>query len=101
MTLDYIDVKIADLSSHNLILSAEEILTLERIKIMTENIIKRGEPYKISQLAVNGSDLINLGYRGKEIGEKLESLLNYVMENPDCNKKDILVNFCQSEKEKP
>ena len=101
MTLDYIDVKIADLSSHNLILSVEEILTLERIKIMTENIIKRGEPYKISQLAVNGSDLINLGYRGKEIGEKLESLLNFVMENPDCNKKDILVNFCQSEKEKP
>lgn len=97
MTLDYIDIKIADLSSHNTVLSAEEILTLKRIKKMTQDIINSGEAYKISQLYINGSDLLNLGYKGKEVGDKLEFLLNFVIENPDLNKKEVLLDMCKSQ----
>lgn len=51
------------------------------------------ECYKISDLDVNGKILKDLGYKGKEIGEKLNFLLDEVIKNPLLNKKDILINL--------
>ena len=48
--------------------------------------------FTLKDLAVHGEDLISLGYRGREIGEKLEELLTKVMDgeiensNFDCLK---------------
>ncbi len=42
-------------------------------------------------LNINGYDLINLGYKGKIIGEALRYAEDLVMENPNNNKKDLLV----------
>ena len=49
--------------------------------------------YKISDLDINGKILKDLGYKGKEIGEKLNFLLDEVIKNPLLNKKDILINL--------
>lgn len=38
-------------------------------------LLSQGVPLSVRELAVSGSDLIALGYRGKAIGEALESLL--------------------------
>lgn len=57
----------------------------------TKEIIKCEEPYKISQLAITGDDLKDIGYSGKEVGEKLELLLENVIINPDLNSKDKLL----------
>ena len=51
------------------------------------------ECYKISDLDINGKILKDLGYKGKEIGEKLNFLLDEVIKNHLLNKKDILINL--------
>lgn len=54
-------------------------------------IIENQEPYLIEHLAINGDLLINLGFSGKEIGEKLKFLRNVVIENPKINTKKELI----------
>lgn len=90
LTLDYIDVKIADLSSHNLDLSQSEIDTLYDIKDRTISIINSNEPYLISHLAINGNDLIEMGYKGKDIAIKLNELVELVSEHPELNTRENL-----------
>ncbi len=53
---------------------------------------------KISDLKVNGNDLISLGYQGKEIGEALEKLLDKVIRNEVQNSKEDLIKFLAEEK---
>ena len=54
---------------------------------------KNKECYTISNLDINGKILKDLGYNGKEIGEKLSFLLDEVIKNPLLNKKDNLINL--------
>ena len=50
------------------------------------------EVYKISYLAINGNDLIELGYKGKEIGIALNRLLDMVMKEEVINTKEELIS---------
>lgn len=48
----------------------------------------------LSNLAVNGGDLIKAGFKpGKELGTILNALFICVLQNPDLNRKDILLCF--------
>lgn len=51
------------------------------------------EPYKISQLNITGQDITALGFDGKEVGEKLSLLLDKVIENPNLNQLEKLLNL--------
>ena len=51
------------------------------------------ECYTIKDLDIDGKVLINLGYKGKEIGDILEFLLDNVIKKPSLNNKDILINL--------
>ncbi len=93
LTFDYIDVKIADLKTHNPKLTEKEIKNLYNIRNITEEIIKANEPYRLSDLAVNGEDLKNRGYSGRDIGLKLNELLNIVIDNPKENTKENLMKY--------
>lgn len=54
-------------------------------------ILNNKETYKISQLKINGHDLINLGFKeGPKIKVILEYLLEQVMEDPKKNDKETL-----------
>lgn len=94
-TLSLFDVRIADLKAHNL--GKKEVLfEIERLMSLKEEakmIIKRREPYKISELAVNGYDLIPLGFSGREIGDKLSEILSLVMNGELNNSKTDILNF--------
>lgn len=59
----------------------------------TKEILQNKEPFKISDLAVTGDDLKQLGFEGKQIKEKLEFLLEKVIENKDLNQKNILISL--------
>ncbi len=48
---------------------------------------------KISDLAINGNDLVSLGYEGKEIGKALENALEKVIKNELKNNKEDLLTF--------
>ncbi len=62
-------------------------------KALLGEIIKSGEPYKISHLDITGNDIISLGFDGKQVGEKLEFLLNEVIKNSATNTKEKLLNL--------
>jgi len=51
------------------------------------------EAFTISQLAINGHDLMKLGIKGKTIGEILQKLLDIVLENPDLNNTQTLIGL--------
>lgn len=97
-TLSLFDVRIADLKAHNL--GKKEVLfEIERLMSLEEEakmIIKRREPYKISELAVNGHDLISLGFSGREIGDKLSEILTLVMDGRLKNTKKDILNFLKN-----
>lgn len=97
-TLSLFDVRIADLKAHNL--GKKEVLfEIERLMSLEEEakmIIKRREPYKISELAVNGHDLISLGFSGREIGDKLSQILTLVMDGKLNNTKTDILNFIKN-----
>jgi len=61
------------------------------------SIYKSGECFSVKHLAVNGDDLIDLGLRGQEIGEMLKFMLDYVMEYPENNRREILLSLVYSE----
>ena len=55
-------------------------------------------PFSISQLAIGGSDLIALGYSGREIGKELARLLDAVIKEPTLNNSDALLKMAKEEK---
>ncbi|MBU5425789.1 CCA tRNA nucleotidyltransferase [Tissierella pigra] len=62
----------------------------EKIKRIIEN----KEVYEKKQLTINGHDVIKLGYKeGKKIGEILNYLLEKVLENPELNDKEKLIEI--------
>ncbi len=63
------------------------------IKAKTDEVLKNGEPYRISDLAINGSDLVRMGYSGADVGRILELLRKYVTENPTENTPEFLVRL--------
>lgn len=51
----------------------------------------------IKELAVNGNDLVNIGFKeGKRIGEILKILLEIVIQQPDMNSKEDLLRLAAS-----
>ena len=66
-----------------------------------EEIKEAGDCVSLKQLAVNGGDLLAKGLeKGKQIGDGLMYLLNLVLEKPELNKKDILLEKINQFKEK-
>lgn len=62
----------------------------ERIK----EILKNNEPYNKSHLKIDGNDIIALGFpKGKIIGEILDYLLEKVLEHPEYNEKEKLIEL--------
>ena len=51
------------------------------------------EPYLVSHLKIKGDDLKSLGFTGKELGERLNELCLFVIENPEKNNKSDLLKF--------
>lgn len=74
-------------------LKAISNLDTSTYKIILNEIKDKNEPYKISHLDIGGNDIINLGYNGKTVGEKLEFLLNQVIQNPSLNSREKLLNL--------
>lgn len=54
-------------------------------------LLAEGTPYLVSQLAVDGKDLLALGYRGRAVGEGLHSLLLQVMRGEVKNEREALL----------
>lgn len=85
-------VKEADLGAQKEFLS-EVVDFFHQIERRVDEILARGDCYNLAQLALKGNDLIQLGYEGKEIGKKLEHLLQQVLKEPQLNDKEKLLGL--------
>ncbi len=57
-----------------------------------DRIIAEKQCFSLKDLAVNGNDMKKLGFKGKDIGYILNSLLESVIEGKYANEKDILIS---------
>ena len=64
----------------------------EIIKIYKE-IKENNEPFSLKNLKINGNDLKERGFSGKEIGELLNKALLYVIDNPEENEKEKILKY--------
>ncbi len=85
-------VKYSDTMAQSDLISKERIDQNNEIIIIGERIIAENQCFKIKDLAINGSDIIELGIpQGKKVGELLSTLLDMVMDGSVENKSDCLV----------
>jgi len=56
-----------------------------------DDVLAQDACFSLKQLAVNGNELIALGYQGKEVGDALETLLNNVIDGKTANNKSDLL----------
>ena len=74
----------------------KEVITHQNLDILKKyltEIINNKEPYLISHLNINGEELKVIGISGKKIGETLELLKKFVIDNPENNTKETLLKF--------
>ena len=62
-------------------------------------VLKSGECFSMKHLAVGGDDLAALGLKGRELGEMLNFLLDYVIEYPDNNRRELLLSLAGNTEE--
>lgn len=63
---------------------------------IAREIADKNECLALKDLAINGYDLLNLGFTGKKIGETLNQILEKVIDETLPNRKSDLMHFAQS-----
>ena len=96
--IDLLKVKEGDIRAQNPIFFEKRYEKIVNAKKFLEKILKEDECFTLKDLAINGKDLIDLGYKnGKSIGKTLNMLLELVLENPELNKKEELIKYIKKE----
>ena len=87
-------VQYADIMAQSDYKREEKLEKQDKIKVIYKQILERKECLSLKDLAVSGSDLIEMGMKpGREIGETLQKLLELVLENPEHNNKEYLLSI--------
>ncbi|WP_072524494.1 CCA tRNA nucleotidyltransferase [Clostridium sp. Marseille-P3244] len=90
----YLAVRMADAKAQSSYRRREKIENIIETRRLYQKALLTGECVTLRQLAVGGRDLMELGMRpGREIGSMLSELLEYVIDDPKRNKKEILCDY--------
>lgn len=73
----------------------ERVHVVEAMEKTAERLIAEKQCFKLSDLAVNGNDVAELGYNGREIGAALEKLLNGVIDGKLVNERNALLEYAR------
>ena len=63
-------------------------------------VLASGECWSVDGLALGGVELLDMGLRGRELGEALSALLEHVTDHPEDNRADILCKLIAEERER-
>lgn len=89
---DLFELQIADIKGSSP--QFQDFSNVESLKIECYRIINEKQPLTVKDLAINGYDLIAIGYKpGKIMGEKLKELLEFILEEKEPNDKDRLLEL--------
>lgn len=75
----------------------EYISFLQKIEKVLNDVLNENPPMSVKDLNINGYDLIELGFKGKQIGDILKKLLDYIIKYPDKNTKAHLTKLAKEE----
>lgn len=96
----YLAVRMADVKAQSPYQRREKIENIVEMRRLYQEILEKKECITLRQLAVGGRDLMNLGMKpGRELGSMLSELLEYVLDDPERNKKEILCNYVKEKLE--
>ncbi len=74
-------------------LCMERITEYEAVRAMVSEIITEESCFSLKDLAINGNDLLALGYKGKSVGKMLQVCLNAVIDEQVPNESETLLEF--------
>ena len=87
-------VKEADVMSQSDYMRDDKLQQIKEARRMYEVILKEKDCLRLKDMAITGRDLINAGMKpGKEMGEMLQKIFEYVLENPEKNNKEELLDY--------
>jgi tRNA nucleotidyltransferase (CCA-adding enzyme) len=90
------EVNRADTSAKNPKLNQEKYDALDTARKIYQEIQAKEQCVSLKELNINGKDLIAAGFQpGKEMGDILDQLLNAVIENPELNQKEVLLELAK------
>lgn len=91
-----LNVRRADIKAQADINQETKLQKIDNIGYILEEVLQDDECFSLKDLAVNGKDLITIGYKpGKEIGNVLNCLLQLVIEGIYPNEKDELLKYVE------
>ena len=71
---------------------------IDAVEAVMEELLAQESCFSLKQLAVNGRDLMELGFSGSEIGAALDALLQQVMDGELPNEKEALLAWLKEKK---
>ena len=92
--LNFIKLRAADAFAHRLLMGTKFAIDFpDIIKERFSKIIDEDQALKVTDLKINGYDLIDLGLQGKQIGDCLNYLLGLVLEDATLNNHETLIEL--------
>ena len=90
----YLAIRMADVKAQSPYRRREKIENIIAMREVYQETLISGHCVTLRDLAVTGKDLMELGMKpGRELGSMLNELLEWVIDDPDCNKKEILCEY--------
>ena len=90
---DIFAVKRADIRAQSNYKKVEKLRYVDDYEAVYKQILEKNQCLSIKELAIDGSDLLAAGVpQGKAIGEKLQGLLELVLEQPERNTREYLLS---------
>jgi len=94
--LNVLELKKADIKMGK---KTSKLNQVKKIEQKVRGVLEEKPPVSLKDLAINGKDLIDLGYReGEEIGRILKMLLKIVIDKTELNKREILLELIRNKK---
>ena len=91
-----LNVRRADIKAQADMNQETRLQKIDNIGYVLEEVLQDDECFSLKDLAVNGKDLITIGYKpGKEIGEVLNNLLDSVISGEYINEKEKLLEIAE------
>lgn len=89
-------LKRADIAGQSDYRRQEKLQLIADFEKNRNSIMNKNQALCIKDLSISGKDIIDLGVKmGPDVGKMLERLLNYVLDKPEDNDRDILVDLCR------
>ena len=94
---DLLAVKRADTLAQSAYHRKEKLEYIDELERVFNEVVAAGDCLRIKDLQINGKDLIAMGVpQGQRIGEVLSTIFDSVVENPELNQRETLLNMAKS-----